>query len=436
MTSLSPPALPPRTVDDAVAAADEIGYPCVVKAQVLIGGRGKAGGIKLANDRHEAEDARQRDPRHGHPRLHGPRGVGRGRERHRRRVLRVDRLRPQRAQAAGDALDAAAAWTSRRSRRPTRRRSRRCTSIRCWASRTSTPGGSPSTRASTPTSCARSARCSRRLYAAFVAEEAMLVEVNPLIVTPDRQVRALDAKVTLDDNSLFRHPDNAALRNPQRRGPAGADGQGARADLRQARRQHRHPRQRRRARHVDARRRRARGRQAGELPRRRRRLEGRRGHERGRGDPRQRVRQRRALQHLRRHHALRRGRARPDRGVRDGEADGALRRPAGRHERRGGARAARRGGAAQRPRGGDDGRGRREGRGAGRHEHPDRQGHEARRLGHHRARGHLPRAEQPALRHPGRRRRHAGQGRPGRRGHPRLQHVRGRRRGTRARTRR
>ena len=52
-----------------------------------------------------------------------------------------------------------------------------------------------------------------KLYDAFVKEEAMLVEVNPLIVTGDRKVAALDAKVTLDDNSLFRHPDNAALRN-------------------------------------------------------------------------------------------------------------------------------------------------------------------------------------------------------------------------------
>ncbi|HEY1597492.1 MAG TPA: succinate--CoA ligase subunit beta, partial [Thermoleophilaceae bacterium] len=40
-----------------------------------------------------------------------------------------------------------------------------------------------------------------------------LVEVNPLIITPDRDVRALDAKVTLDGNALFRHPDNAALRD-------------------------------------------------------------------------------------------------------------------------------------------------------------------------------------------------------------------------------
>ena len=52
-----------------------------------------------------------------------------------------------------------------------------------------------------------------KLYDAFVAEEAMLVEVNPLIVTSDRNVAALDAKVTLDDNSLFRHADNASLRN-------------------------------------------------------------------------------------------------------------------------------------------------------------------------------------------------------------------------------
>ena len=44
------------TVDDAVAAANEIGYPVVVKAQVLIGGRGKAGGVKLANDEAEARE--------------------------------------------------------------------------------------------------------------------------------------------------------------------------------------------------------------------------------------------------------------------------------------------------------------------------------------------------------------------------------------------
>jgi succinyl-CoA synthetase beta subunit len=58
-----------------------------------------------------------------------------------------------------------------------------------------------------------------KLYEAFVAEDAMLVEVNPLIVTPERKLRALDAKVTLDGNALFRHPDNATLRNPSAEDP-------------------------------------------------------------------------------------------------------------------------------------------------------------------------------------------------------------------------
>jgi succinyl-CoA synthetase beta subunit len=52
-----------------------------------------------------------------------------------------------------------------------------------------------------------------KLYNAFIAEEATLVEVNPLIVTPERDVKALDAKVTLDGNALFRHPENADLRD-------------------------------------------------------------------------------------------------------------------------------------------------------------------------------------------------------------------------------
>ncbi len=52
-----------------------------------------------------------------------------------------------------------------------------------------------------------------KLYDVFEQEDATLVEVNPLIITPEREVRALDAKVTLDDNALYRHGDNAALRD-------------------------------------------------------------------------------------------------------------------------------------------------------------------------------------------------------------------------------
>ena len=64
-------------VADAVDAAEQLGYPVVIKAQVLIGGRGKAGGIKLATDRESGRGTRRRDPRDGHPRLHRPRGLGR-----------------------------------------------------------------------------------------------------------------------------------------------------------------------------------------------------------------------------------------------------------------------------------------------------------------------------------------------------------------------
>ena len=51
-----PAGRPAKTVEEAVDAAQELGFPCVIKAQVLIGGRGRAGGIKVANDRDEAPE--------------------------------------------------------------------------------------------------------------------------------------------------------------------------------------------------------------------------------------------------------------------------------------------------------------------------------------------------------------------------------------------
>ena len=68
-----------------------------------------------------------------------------------------------------------------------------------------------------------------RLYAAFVTLDAMLVEINPLILTTDGRVIALDAKVTIDDNALYRHPDVAALQESVHGRPAGADGPARRA---------------------------------------------------------------------------------------------------------------------------------------------------------------------------------------------------------------
>ena len=78
----------------------------------------------------------------------------------------------------------------------------------------------PSRRASSPSRSAsqgrRSARRSKMmtaLYDAFVATDASLLEINPLIVTETATLLALDAKMTFDDNALFRHPDIKELRD-------------------------------------------------------------------------------------------------------------------------------------------------------------------------------------------------------------------------------
>jgi succinyl-CoA synthetase beta subunit len=54
-----------------------------------------------------------------------------------------------------------------------------------------------------------------KLYECFVSSDAMLCEINPLIVTPDGEVRALDSKFTVDDNALYKHPDVAEMHDPE-----------------------------------------------------------------------------------------------------------------------------------------------------------------------------------------------------------------------------
>src|ERR687883_2103501 len=206
------PGAPATTVEEAVAAADEIGYPVVVKAQVLIGGRGKAGGIKLAGDRDEARE-------------HASNILGMDIRGHTVHELWIEKA----SDIASEHY--ASIVFDRSAKRP--------------LVMVSTQGGMDIEEVAErdPDAIARlhvdpllgfqdfhARRLAfesgvdadvvrpigallNRLYDAFTAEEAMLVEVNPLIVTSEREVMALDAKVTLDDNSLFRHPDNAALRN-------------------------------------------------------------------------------------------------------------------------------------------------------------------------------------------------------------------------------
>src|ERR1700741_3030311 len=207
-----PSGSPATTVEEAVAAADEIGYPCVIKAQVQIGGRGKAGGIKVASNRVEAEE-------------------------HSKAILGMDirghTVHEVWIEAASDiaAEDYASIVFDRAAKRPLVMLSTQggmdieevadtnpdaiarlhvdpLLGFQDFHARRLAFGAGVDADVVRPVGSLLS-----KLYDAFVAEEAMLVEVNPLIVTPERDVKALDAKVTLDDNSLFRHPDNAALRN-------------------------------------------------------------------------------------------------------------------------------------------------------------------------------------------------------------------------------
>ncbi len=207
-----PAGRPATTVEEAVTAADEIGYPCVVKAQVQIGGRGKAGGIKLASDRDEARE-------------HAEAILGMD-----IRGLTVHEVWVEGASEIASEYYASVVFD----------RSAKAPLIML-----STKGGMDieAVADEDPEAIARlhvdpllgyqdfhgrrlayqagvDADVVRpvgamlaKLYEVFTEEDATLVEVNPMIVTPTRDVKALDAKVTLDDNALFRHAENAALRD-------------------------------------------------------------------------------------------------------------------------------------------------------------------------------------------------------------------------------
>jgi succinyl-CoA synthetase beta subunit len=194
------------TVDEAVAVADSLGYPVVLKAQVQVGGRGKAGGIKLAANAEEAE-------------ANAAAILGMDIRGHIVRRLWVEHASDiEREYYASFTLDRGA---------------------KAHLAMVSAKGGVEIEQVAEedPGAIARlhvdpfygfdedmarrlvdeagiddeakagSVEVLTRLYRCFVDGDADLVEVNPLILTADGRVHALDAKVTLDDNAAFRHPE-------------------------------------------------------------------------------------------------------------------------------------------------------------------------------------------------------------------------------------
>jgi succinyl-CoA synthetase beta subunit len=208
-----PAGRPAGTPEEAVRAAEEIGYPVVVKAQVGIGGRGKAGGIKLAEDRRAAE-------RHAEA-IHGMDIRG----------LIVHELYVE--QASDIAAEYYAAILLDRSAKKPLVMLSRMGGMDVEAIAESDPDAIVSVHVDplvgfqgfhgrrlafdagiAPDVVRPVGSMLERLYRVFVEEDATLVEVNPLLVTDKREVVALDAKVTIDGNALYRHQETVEFRDP------------------------------------------------------------------------------------------------------------------------------------------------------------------------------------------------------------------------------
>jgi succinyl-CoA synthetase beta subunit len=200
------------SVEEAVSWAERLGFPVVIKAQVQVGGRGKAGGVKVARDSREAAEHARTIlglEMKGHPvhRLWVERAsdiakeyyacftLDRGAKAHLAMVSARGGMDIEEVAAEDPAaiarlhIDPAAGFSLGQARQLV-----------------DVAGIEPGARQ-------RVAEVLGDLYRCFVDGDADLVEVNPLVLTADGLVCALDAKVTLDDNASFRHPDWEALRD-------------------------------------------------------------------------------------------------------------------------------------------------------------------------------------------------------------------------------
>ncbi len=191
-------------------AAEDLGGPVVVKAQVQVGGRGKAGGIKLAADPEEAHD-------------HALAILGMDIKGHTVHKVWVERASDIRAEYyASFTLDRSAkkhlGMISARGGvdieevAATEPQAVVKLHVDPVVGLTNWQATEMVYRAHLdPEAASGAVALLKKLYRAFVEFDCDLVEVNPLIFTDDGRVIALDAKVTLDENGFFRHPEFPAL---------------------------------------------------------------------------------------------------------------------------------------------------------------------------------------------------------------------------------
>ena len=201
------------TPAEARQAAEELGGPVVVKAQVLTGGRGKAGGVKLAEDPADAEqkakDIIGLDIR-GHvvEKVWVEQASDIAKEYY--LSITFDRGAKQplfmfTTQGGVEIEDVAANNPDAL----VRLHVDPLEGYQPWIARRLVYGA----RVEDPSEQKQIADIIGKLYRCFVESDAMLTEINPLIVTPDGVVKALDSKFTVDDSSLYRHEDIAAFRD-------------------------------------------------------------------------------------------------------------------------------------------------------------------------------------------------------------------------------
>jgi succinyl-CoA synthetase beta subunit len=207
------------TPEEAREIADKLGGPVVVKSQVLVGGRGKAGGIKLAHDPDEAQI-------------------------HAERILRLEiKGLPVRQVLIDEAADIAqeiylGIVVDRHARRLTMMASSEggveiedVARIKPEAIKKATVSPFLGLRGYQTLSLAKGiglpanqyrsfGRVAQGLYTAFTTYDASLAEINPLVVTTGGQLLAVDGKMVIDDNALFRHPDLAEMRDRDAETPA------------------------------------------------------------------------------------------------------------------------------------------------------------------------------------------------------------------------